>query len=207
VAGQGQGRLRTKEGLRLTDSAVNEELVDRAGSIRTGEELDLDSLRQHLEPVLGAKVAQLEVKQFPGGFSNLTYLLSSGDERWVLRRPPFGSKVKSAHDMSREFKILSALQGVFPYGPKPVHFCDDHAVLGCDFYLMSYIEGLVIRREYPAALNFSPDQIREQLFNFLMFCPSFIPSISSRQVSIPLGAQRAMFSDRSTVGVSGGSML
>ncbi|MBL6753117.1 MAG: phosphotransferase family protein, partial [Pseudomonadales bacterium] len=85
----------------MTDSSVNEELIDRAGSIRTGEELDLDSLRQHLEPVLGAKVAQLEVKQFPGGFSNLTYLLSSGDERWVLRRPPFGSKVKSAHDMSR----------------------------------------------------------------------------------------------------------
>ena len=167
MTSQRQGRLRTKEGLGLTDSVlVNEELVDRAGSIRTGEELDLAALRQYLEPVLGAKVAHLEVKQFPGGFSNLTYLLTSGDECWVLRRPPFGSKVKSAHDMSREFKILSALQNVFPYGPKPVHFCDDQDVLGCDFYLMSYIEGLVIRREYPETLNFSPDQIREQLFNF-----------------------------------------
>lgn len=134
--------------------------------MREGEELDLDCLRQYLEPVLGQAAATLEIKQFPGGFSNLTYLLSSGQDRWVLRRPPFGSKVKSAHDMSREFKILSALQKVFPYGPVPVHFCEDHDVLGCDFYLMSYIEGLVIRREYPSSLALSPDQIRQQLFNF-----------------------------------------
>jgi aminoglycoside phosphotransferase (APT) family kinase protein len=108
----------------------------------------------------------LSVKQFPGGHSNLTYLLSSGDDQWVLRRPPFGSTVKSAHDMSREFKILSALNNVFPYGPTPVHFCEDHSIIGCDFYLMSYIEGLVIRRDYPANLELSPTQIRQQLFNF-----------------------------------------
>lgn len=145
---------------------AHNELVDQAGNMREGEELDLDRLRQYLEPVLGSAAAAIQVKQFPGGFSNLTYLLTSGDERWVLRRPPFGSTVKSAHDMSREFTILSALQKVFAYGPVPIHFCDDQEVLGCDFYLMTYIEGLVIRREYPAALNLSPDQIREQLFNF-----------------------------------------
>lgn len=143
-----------------------DDLVDRAGDIREGEELDLDKLKQHLEPVLGAKVANLQVKQFPGGHSNLTYLLSSGNDTWVLRRPPFGSKVKSAHDMSREYKILSALKTVYPYGPVPIHFCEDHSIIGCDFYLMSYIEGLVIRREYPANLNLSPAQIRQQLFNF-----------------------------------------
>ena len=142
------------------------DLIDRPGAIREGEELDLDALKQHLEPVLGAKAANLTVKQFPGGHSNLTYLLSSGDEQWVLRRPPFGSKVKSAHDMSREYRILSALQTVFPYGPVPIHFCDDHSVIGCDFYLMNYIEGLVIRRDYPRELGFSPQQIREQLLNF-----------------------------------------
>ena len=145
---------------------TSEDLVDRAGAIREGEELDLNILKQYLEPVLGEKALALEVKQFPGGHSNLTYLLSSGDEQWVLRRPPFGSKVKSAHDMSREFKILSALKSVFPYGPVPVHFCEDHSILGCDFYLMTYIEGLVIRRDYPSNLNLSPDQIRQQLFNF-----------------------------------------
>lgn len=145
---------------------TSEDLVDRAGEIREGEELDLDILRQYLEPILGNKAHSLSVKQFPGGHSNLTYLLSSGDDQWVLRRPPFGSKVKSAHDMSREFKILSALTNVFPYGPTPVHFCDDHSIIGCDFYLMSYIEGLVIRRDYPANLQLSPAEIRQQLFNF-----------------------------------------
>ena len=77
------------------------DLIDKAGVIRDGEELDLEALQQHLEPILGASAAELQIKQFPGGFSNLTYLLSSGVEKWVLRRPPFGSKVKSAHDMSR----------------------------------------------------------------------------------------------------------
>lgn len=145
---------------------ADSKLVDKAGTIRAGEELDLDVLKQYLEPVLGSKARDLQLTQFPGGFSNLTYLLTSGSDKWVLRRPPFGSKVKSAHDMSREFKILSALDKVFAYGPTPVHFCEDHAIIGCDFYLMNYIEGLVIRREYPAELNMSPSDIREQLFNF-----------------------------------------
>jgi aminoglycoside phosphotransferase (APT) family kinase protein len=144
----------------------SEDLIDRAGAIREGEELDMDRLRAHLEPVLGPQAQTLEVKQFPGGHSNLTYLLSSGDESWVLRRPPFGSKVKSAHDMSREYRILSALKGVFPYGPVPIHFCDDPDVIGCDFYLMNYIRGLVIRRDYPTHLGLSPSQIRQQLLNF-----------------------------------------
>jgi len=145
---------------------LNDELVDRAGAIRQGEELDLDKLREHLRPVLGSLVDGLKVRQFPGGHSNLTYLLESGNESWVLRRPPFGSKVKSAHDMSREYRVLSALKDVYPYGPVPIHFCDDHSVIGCDFYLMNYIQGLVIRREYPTELGLSPEQIRQQLFNF-----------------------------------------
>ena len=144
----------------------NKGLVDRAGAIREGEELDLDNLRDHLRSVLGNAVDKLEIRQFPGGHSNLTYLLQSGAESWVLRRPPFGSKVKSAHDMSREYRVLSALKNVFPYGPVPIHFCDDHSVIGCDFYLMNYIQGLVIRREYPAELGLSKEQIRQQLFNF-----------------------------------------
>lgn len=140
------------------------ELLDQARAVRTGEELDLTILREYLRPVLGSAVDQLAVRQFPGGYSNLTYLLTSGNQRWVLRRPPFGSKVKSAHDMGREFRMLTALEGLFPYAPKPVHFCDDQNVLGCDFYLMSCIEGLVIRKEYPAQFGLTPEQVREQFF-------------------------------------------
>ncbi len=142
------------------------DLIDRAGGIRKGEEIDLVRLKEYLEPVLGPAAQQLQVKQFPGGHSNLTYLLSSDHQQWVMRRPPFGSKVKSAHDMSREYRVLSALKNVYSYGPVPEHFCDDHSIIGCDFYLMNYIEGLVIRREYPTELGLSKDQIRQQLFNF-----------------------------------------
>lgn len=145
---------------------IDTKLVDRAGEIRRGEELDIDRLRQYLRPVLGDQVAGMQVKQFPGGFSNLTYQISCGENKWVLRRPPFGSKVKSAHDMSREYRILNSLKDVYPYGPKPIHFCDDHAVLGCDFYLMNYIKGLVIRRDYPPGLDLTPAQVRTQLLNF-----------------------------------------
>ena len=142
------------------------DLVDQPSKIREGEELNLERLRQHLEPVIGKDLGSLQISQFPGGHSNLTYFLKTDSEQWVLRRPPFGSKVKSAHDMSREFKILDALKGTYPFGPEPIHFCDDHEILGCDFYLMNYIKGLVIRREYPKHLRMSPEQIRNQLINF-----------------------------------------
>ena len=142
------------------------ELIDQPGEIREGEELNLQNLRQYLEPVIGKDMSSMQITQFPGGHSNLTYLLKLNSDEWVLRRPPFGSKVKSAHDMSREYRILDALKGTYKYGPAPVHFCTDHKVLGCDFYLMNYIKGIVIRREYPRTLNLSPDQTRKQLLNF-----------------------------------------
>ena len=141
-------------------------LIDTAGEIRSGEELDIASLREYLKNILGNQAKHLVIRQFPGGFSNLTYLLSVKDQAWVLRRPPFGSKVKSAHDMSREFRILSALQGSFAHAPAPILFCDDHSVIGCDFYLMSYIQGIVVRRNYPVGLHLTPDQIRQQFLNF-----------------------------------------
>ena len=100
------------------------DLVDQPSKIREGEELNLERLRQHLEPVIGKDLGSLQISQFPGGHSNLTYFLKTDSEQWVLRRPPFGSKVKSAHDMSREFKILDALKGTYPFGPEPIHFCD-----------------------------------------------------------------------------------
>jgi aminoglycoside phosphotransferase (APT) family kinase protein len=139
-------------------------LLDRAGAVRPGEELDAQRLREYLAPVLGCSLRNLQISQFPGGFSNLTYLLSAGENSWVLRRPPFGSRVKSAHDMGREFRVLSALEGVFPYSPRPVHFCTDHSLLGCDFYLMSCLEGIIIRRDYPPGLVLTPHQVREQFF-------------------------------------------
>jgi aminoglycoside phosphotransferase (APT) family kinase protein len=144
-----------------------ETLLDKPGAVRAEEAFDANALRAYLAPVLGTSLLNLQVQQYLGGFSNLTYLLQSGEEKWVLRRPPIGNKVISAHDMRREFRILSALQGHYPYSPKPLHFCADHGVLGSDFYLMSCTEGIVIRNQYPEIMHLSALQVHQQFRNLL----------------------------------------
>lgn len=146
---------------------MNQRLVDKPTAIRDGEELDTKVLKNYLSDQLPNLSGELSVKQFPSGFSNLTYLITFGDNQWVLRRPPFGSTVKGAHDMGREYRVLSKLNKAFPYAPKPIIFCDDHAVLGCDFYMMDYLEGIIIRADYPPGLELSPEQTREQFFRWL----------------------------------------
>src|SRR5690606_1827803 len=93
----------------------------------------------------------LAIRQFPAGSSNLTYLIKTGADEYVLRRPPFGNTVKSAHDMRREFEVLSKLSAVYAPAPKPLLFCDDENVIGSEFYLMERRHGLIIRGEIPDA--------------------------------------------------------
>lgn len=130
--------------------------LDRAASVREGEELNLERLQAYLAEVLPEVRGDLEVEQFPSGFSNLTYLIRMGEAELVLRRPPFGSKVRSAHDMGREFRVLSQLTGVYPKAPGPLAYCDDADVLGAPFYVMERVEGFILRpgvseTEAPAA--------------------------------------------------------
>src|SRR5512144_158121 len=128
------------------------ELVpDAPRAVRTGEELDLVALGAWLDRELGAHGA-LAIEQFPGGHSNLTYLVHHGDHEYVLRRPPFGSKVKSAHDMGREFNVLSKLSGVYARAPRPLAYEPTGDVLGAPFYLMERRRGVVIRKELPDEL-------------------------------------------------------
>ncbi|MFT7589417.1 MAG: aminoglycoside phosphotransferase (APT) family kinase protein [Limisphaerales bacterium] len=124
-----------------------EKYTDKSYPVREGEGLDLDKLGKYLSANLAGFSGALELEQFPGGYSNLTYLLrtSDGVHSFVLRRPPFGSKVASAHDMSREFRILSALNLVYNKVPEVLLFCDDQEVLGADFYLMERLEGVILR--------------------------------------------------------------
>ena len=129
---------------------------NEAGAVRSGEELDRARLAGGLRARLPAGEAEIEIAQFPHGHSNLTYLVRLGAEAYVLRRPPFGNAVKTAHDMGREFRVLTALAPVFPPAPAPVLFCDDPAVLGAPFYLMERRQGLVLRRELPHGRSISP---------------------------------------------------
>ncbi len=130
-------------------SAVTE---DKARPVREGEELSLPALSAFLENEVG-NFGSVHVEQFPGGHSNLTYLVHHGDREYVLRRPPFGSKVKSAHDMGREVAVLSKLAPVYPRAPHVIAYCDNPEVLGAPFYLMERRRGIILRKELPEGLS------------------------------------------------------
>ena len=96
---------------------------------------------------------QPEVKQFRSGASNLTYLLKYPDRELVLRRPPIGTKAVSAHDMKREFLIQSRLKPVYDLVPTVIALCEDHSIIGSDFYVMERIKGDIFRRDVPESLT------------------------------------------------------
>jgi len=129
--------------------------------IRPGEELPLERLAAWLHEHLPEAAGPLTIEQFPAGHSNLTYLVSSGGtQEFVLRRPPFGNQVKSAHDMGREFRVLSRLCQVFPAAPRPYVFCDDESVIGSPFYLMERRRGLILRKRSPSEIEITSEVAR-----------------------------------------------
>ncbi len=131
-------------------------MIDQAQDIRKGEELNLSRLRNYLGEHLTGFSGQLEVSQFPSGFSNLTYLVKSGDKEYVLRRPPFGANIKGGHDMDREFKVLSLLKPVYPKVPTPMLHCLDESVLGAEFYVMERVRGVILRGRPHKDIDLSP---------------------------------------------------
>ncbi|HUG04644.1 MAG TPA: phosphotransferase family protein [Steroidobacteraceae bacterium] len=137
-------------------------LLDEAEPVRDGETLDACRLGEYLAAQVSGLVLPLVVRQFPSGFSNLTYLLTAGSREFVLRRPPQGTLPKSGHDMGREFRVLSALQGAFAESPRPLHLCADESVIGAPFYVVERIRGIILRRDYPAGLEPTPALVRVQ---------------------------------------------
>jgi len=135
-------------------------LCDQAGMVRAGEELDISRLEPFLREHLDCGGGSVSVDQFPSGHSNLTYLLRVGSRELVVRRPPFGSKVRSAHDMSREYRVLSKLHREYSVAPRALLYCDDLSILNAPFYVMEPIRGLIIRREPPPGVPFPPETAR-----------------------------------------------
>ncbi len=136
-------------------------------SIRKGEELNTSSLSAYLASRGIADSSEIVIEQFPAGSSNLTYLVRVGGNEYVLRRPPFGNTVKTAHDMSREFNVLSKLSAVYAPAPKPLLFCDDESVIGSEFYLMERRHGRIIRGRSPEELETSPELQRRVSERFI----------------------------------------
>jgi aminoglycoside phosphotransferase (APT) family kinase protein len=144
----------------MHDQPLLDDGSDEPAPVRAGEELPLAALELHLRRHLPLRDAPLQVLQFPHGHSNLTYLVRSGADEWVLRRPPFGNQVKSAHDMGREFRILSRLCDLYPPAPRPVYFCEDPSILGAPFYLMQRRRGLIVRKQMPPGLAHDAARLR-----------------------------------------------
>ena len=134
---------------------------DQAKEIRKGEELEPRLLEAYLKDNIKGLSGSLEIQQFPSGFSNLTYLIKVGDTEMVLRRPPVGANIKSAHDMGREHRILTALRPVYPYCPKPLAYTEDPSVMGCPFYVMERIPGIILRKNLPKGMDLSPKDMRK----------------------------------------------
>lgn len=134
--------------------------LDKAKQVRKGEQLNEKALESYMIKALGVDQGKLIVQQFPSGFSNLTYLIKFANKEYVLRRPPFGANIKSGHDMGREYKILSALEGNYDKAPKPILFCDDLSVLEAPFYLMERVQGTILRASTPQAAMPNPEQFQ-----------------------------------------------
>jgi len=138
--------------------------IDKPVEIRKGEEVDKQKLLAFLKNNLSDFTDEIQIKQFPGGFSNLTYLISAteaSEQEYILRKPPFGVNIKSAHDMKREFKVLSLLEPVYAKIPKPIIFCDDSTIIGSPFYIMERVKGVILRNKIPKGLDLTPNHFKE----------------------------------------------
>ncbi|TDO67390.1 aminoglycoside phosphotransferase (APT) family kinase protein [Kribbella sp. VKM Ac-2571] len=141
-------------------------VADGARAVRDEDAFDVPAvdawLRQHTSVPDGLP----EVKQFSGGASNLTYLLSYPGHDLILRRPPAGTKAKSAHDMGREYRIQAGLKPVFRYVPEMVAYCKDETVVGSEFYVMERVVG-TIPGHHALGVDLTPTQTRQLGFTLI----------------------------------------
>jgi len=134
----------------------HDEALPELAAVRGGEDLDWDRIESYLREHLPGELdlgGTFEVLQFPNGAANLTYMIRFGELELVLRRPPFGTLAPGAHDMKREYKVLSQLWRHFDRAPRAFHFCDDPAVAGADFFVMERRRGEVVRGVIPQSMR------------------------------------------------------
>jgi aminoglycoside phosphotransferase (APT) family kinase protein len=139
--------------------------IDTPTTVRLGEELDLVKLNDFIKSQLPDFEEIIEVSQFPGGYSNLTYFLKTANRAYVLRRPPVGAKdIKGGHDMAREYKILTAIKSIgYAKIPNPIIFSEDENIMGCPFYIMERVQGIILRaKDAPKLMaSVAPNEMRK----------------------------------------------
>src|SRR5262245_64747266 len=127
--------------------------------IRDDEDFNHDALAAYLRGKLPGTDQALAIEQFGGGHANLTYLLRFGELEYVLRRPPLGPVAATAHDMGREYRVLSVLHRAYRYAPRAFIYCDDPAVIGAPFFIMERRRGIVVRRIIPPEFGAGADAV------------------------------------------------
>lgn len=125
--------------------------------VRPGESLDWPALERYLLAELPELSGGMSVLQFPNGSANLTYQVAFGERRLVVRRPPFGAIAAGAHDMHREYRVLSRLHTAYERAPRALLYCDDVAVIGAPFLVSEYRQGVVVWDRVPVAMSIHPD--------------------------------------------------
>ncbi|MET8901970.1 phosphotransferase family protein [Streptomyces sp. NPDC127113] len=129
--------------------------------------LDLDRLRELLDRERpGLVTGPLSGRLIEGGRSNLTYAVSDGTARWVVRRPPLGHVLATAHDMKREHRVISALHPTDVPVPRPLILCEDEDVVGAPFYVMEFVEGTPYRTADQLA-PLGPERTRAAVLNLV----------------------------------------
>ena len=132
---------------------MNDVELDRAREVRPGEALDVDAVDGWIKREIGGVSGLPTVTQYSGGASNWTYCLSYPERDLILRRPPAGTKAKSAHDMGREYRVQKALKPYYPVVPDVLGLCQDESVIGAEFYVMARVIGAIPRARLPKGMT------------------------------------------------------
>lgn len=145
--------------------------MEKTVPLTDAENISIDAINQFLLTHLPSVGLVQTISRYPGGFSNLTYCLQTANQQYILRKPPAGANIKSAHDMAREFKVLSLLKPHFNKIPAPLFFTEDMTILGTPFYIMEQLNGTILRAHNAPKMNIQAatfSQLSEKLIDTLV---------------------------------------
>ena len=142
-------------------------VLDRSKEVREGESFDVGVVDEWLKKQGVELEGHPKITQYSGGASNWTYCLTYQNKELILRKPPKGTKAKSAHDMGREYRVQKALKPVFPYVPEMIAFCEDKSLIEDEFYVMEKLVGIIPRANLPKDLEYSKQDIKNLCLNVL----------------------------------------
>ncbi|GAB4185878.1 MAG: phosphotransferase family protein [Wenzhouxiangellaceae bacterium] len=146
---------------------TQQNLIDQPREQRAGEALDIAAVDAWLKTQALNLSGVPTARQYSGGASNWTYCLHYPERDLILRRPPAGTKAKSAHDMGREFQVQQALKPHYPYVPEMLAWCQDESVIGAEFYVMERLQGIIPRANLPRGLQLDQAQVRQLCTNVI----------------------------------------